>query len=613
MNSDRLLENEPIIFMPDKGPIKQINPKDLPSPDEAVFEMVNPMPIFVKLKEDSSSKTDNPIDDPRNPALISEILGDISYVNGRMCLKKHALIIINGCLQRFLTSDSLSERDKEYTSFYTSVLLNYEPEYSATTLTIFYQILQGLLKSSVLRPEMKYILTSKGLKTQWETCDFKNYQNFKDFFSAFKNFVKSSPLLTEIPMGYLNIDVIELRNLLKRELTGRASAIISHELKSNSALKMLLLVKTIEWIQKLESYNLLFEYNVKNALKVSTDKMAIELVKHMYGKYKEMEDKQEYYSGDEEQKIPEKVEPAKTKPQVEASITESKAQQNAPASTTNPFFMEGSSYQKSTQKPVTSQKPQQISQQQHVASHPQQQQVQPSEAKENDEADEGEEGDITPAEAMKAFFSLEKLKVEEYRHSIMKNIREFFTKAKFIIKKDEIDEPRAMKIVKLFAPRFKVKKTPAICKAYLEFCSYYGLKPDEELVTKWEKASAKQKNKEPTQPQQQQHVQPQQHGKPSADKKTQADTHPHKSKPDQQAKPPQSNLMISKGQPDSHKEGNDNKKSNNQNEKKDANKFDTGAQKDSLFDQKKPEKVQISTEMKPSKGVEDPCQKFYKE
>eukprot|EP00330_Aristerostoma_sp_ATCC50986_P005743 CAMPEP_0114579470 /NCGR_PEP_ID=MMETSP0125-20121206/3825_1 /TAXON_ID=485358 ORGANISM="Aristerostoma sp., Strain ATCC 50986" /NCGR_SAMPLE_ID=MMETSP0125 /ASSEMBLY_ACC=CAM_ASM_000245 /LENGTH=228 /DNA_ID=CAMNT_0001770203 /DNA_START=605 /DNA_END=1292 /DNA_ORIENTATION=+ len=74
------------------------------------------------------------------------------------------------------------------------------------------------------------------------------------------------------------------QELLRRTLNGRATSILSYLIDAEDPLKILMLFKSIEWIQKLENMKIVTNINLNYIIKKTTDKLAVELLKQMYGK-----------------------------------------------------------------------------------------------------------------------------------------------------------------------------------------------------------------------------------------------------------------------------------------------------------------------------------------
>jgi len=95
---------------------------------------------------------------------------------------------------------------------------------------------------------------------------------------AMKKFYKSSPLVTRAPL-VTEIDTETHYDLLQKSLSNRATIMLIHLVNSEDPLKVLILLKTIEWLQKLENLKILINFNSIAVTKRGTDKIAVDLIK----------------------------------------------------------------------------------------------------------------------------------------------------------------------------------------------------------------------------------------------------------------------------------------------------------------------------------------------
>jgi len=284
------LENDPLagevfVFSPSKGIRLNINPQNFPGADDATnrFELIGNNPLIKNNKNNNLAEYDYYIEDPTNPEIKNELVNDIVFSSGRCCLKKNAIDILYCSFDVFFNEQKFTLKNNPSFNFYINILLMYPPELKHNSLLQYFAILHKILENNEITLDYKYLVTNRALEIEWEKCSFGKYNHFKTFFSTLKKFFKLSPLFLEEPFleeGSTNI----YQDLLKRTLAGRALTIIQYIVDCDDQLKLLMLFKTIEWFQKLETNKMLLNLNLGFLANKGRDKVAVDLLKQMYGR-----------------------------------------------------------------------------------------------------------------------------------------------------------------------------------------------------------------------------------------------------------------------------------------------------------------------------------------
>jgi len=290
MNEQHTIEDNPLaeeifVFSPSRGIRLNIDAQQLPQQNDATsrFELIANNPLIKTNKNNNLSEYDYYIEDPSNLEIKNELINDIVFSAGRCCLKKNAVDILYCAFDVFSEEKRFDLKDNSSLNFYINILLMYPPELKHNSLLQYFSILHKILENNDITLDYKYLVTNRALEIEWEKCNFVKYNHFKAFFSSMKKFFKVSPLFTEEPFIEENTTNI-YQDLLKRTLAGRALAIIQYIVDCDDQLKLLMLFKAIEWLQKLESLKMLLNLNLNFIFNRSKDKVASDLLKQMYGR-----------------------------------------------------------------------------------------------------------------------------------------------------------------------------------------------------------------------------------------------------------------------------------------------------------------------------------------
>ncbi len=72
---------------------------------EEKFEVTNSNPQIKNIKTNHSAEVDHYLEDPTDVSLQNEVLNNVIFSDGKMCLKKEAIEIIHSCFRIFSTRD----------------------------------------------------------------------------------------------------------------------------------------------------------------------------------------------------------------------------------------------------------------------------------------------------------------------------------------------------------------------------------------------------------------------------------------------------------------------------------------------------------------------------